>query len=74
MFGYRSTAPKVTLTTDRMVVRMVYERDAHRLADYYAENRAFLKPWEPIRDESHCYPSGWHAWVLSVKVMPRIIC
>lgn len=32
-----------------------------RLADYYAENRHFLKPREPIRDESHCYPSGWQA-------------
>ncbi|MBD3743774.1 GNAT family N-acetyltransferase [Klebsiella pneumoniae] len=32
-----------------------------RLADYYAENKAFLKPWEPVRDDSHCYPSGWQA-------------
>ncbi|MEG0802542.1 MAG: ribosomal protein S5-alanine N-acetyltransferase [Citrobacter sp.] len=42
-------------------MRLVHERDAWRLADYYAENRHFLKPWEPIRDESHCYPSGWQA-------------
>jgi len=61
MFGYRSAAPRVRLTTDRLVVRLVHERDAWRLADYYAENRAFLKPWEPVRDESHCYPSGWQA-------------
>lgn len=61
MFGYRSALPKARLTTDRLVVRLVHERDAWRLADYYAENRAFLKPWEPIRDESHTYPSGWQA-------------
>lgn len=61
MFGYRSNVPKVRLTTDRTVVRLVHERDARRLADYYAENRHFLKPREPIRDESHCYPSGWQA-------------
>ncbi|NIF20516.1 MULTISPECIES: ribosomal protein S5-alanine N-acetyltransferase [Pantoea] len=61
MFGYRTASPKVRLITDRLVVRLVHERDAWRLADYYAENRAFLKPWEPIRDESHCYPSGWQA-------------
>lgn len=42
-------------------MRLVHERDARRLADYYAENRHFLKPREPIRDESHCYPSGWQA-------------
>ncbi len=61
MFGYKSAVPKVRLTTDRMVLRLVHDRDAHRLAEYYAENRAFLKPWEPVRDESHCYPSGWQA-------------
>ncbi|NYY77168.1 30S ribosomal protein S5 alanine N-acetyltransferase [Escherichia coli] len=49
------------LTTDRLVVRLVHDRDARRLADYYAENRHFLKPREPVRDESHCYPSGWQA-------------
>ena len=54
MFGYRSNVPKVRLTTDRLVVRLVHDRDAWRLADYYAENRHFLKPWEPVRDESHC--------------------
>ena len=47
MFGYRSNVPKVRLTTDRLVVRLVHDRDAWRLADYYAENRHFLKPWEP---------------------------
>ncbi|ESC36499.1 ribosomal-protein-alanine acetyltransferase [Salmonella enterica subsp. enterica serovar Madelia] len=43
MFGYRSNVPKVRLTTDRLVVRLVHERDAWRLADYYAENRHFFK-------------------------------
>lgn len=61
MFGYHNSGPKVRLTTDRLVVRLVHDRDAYRLADYYAENREFLKPWEPVRDESHCYPSGWQA-------------
>ena len=61
MFGYRSNVPKVRLSTDRLVVRLVHDRDAWRLADYYAENKAFLKPWEPVRDDSHCYPSGWQA-------------
>ena len=71
MFGYRSASPKVRLTTDRMVVRLVNERDAYRLADYYAENRAFLKPWEPVRDESHCYPSGWQARLGMITEMQK---
>lgn len=32
MFGYRSNVPKVRLTTDRLVVRLVHDRDAWRLA------------------------------------------
>lgn len=48
MFGYRSNVPKVRLTTDRLVVRLVHERDAWRLADYYAENKARRK----FRDRS----------------------
>ena len=71
MFGYRSASPKVRLTTDRMVVRLVHERDAYRLADYYAENRTFLKPWEPVRDESHCYPSGWQARLGMIAEMQK---
>ncbi|WP_340610293.1 ribosomal protein S5-alanine N-acetyltransferase [Xenorhabdus bharatensis] len=59
MFGYRSTSPKVRFITDRMIVRLVYERDAYRLAEYYSENKDFLKPWEPIRDRSFYQPSGW---------------
>ena len=31
MFGYKSAVPKVRLTTDRMVLRLVHDRDAHRL-------------------------------------------
>ena len=54
-----------------MVVRLVHERDAYRLADYYAENRTFLKPWEPVRDESHCYPSGWQARLGMITEMQK---
>jgi len=61
MFGYRSNVPKIRLVTDRMVIRLVCERDDLRLADYYSENRQFLKPWEPVRDESYYSTSGWQA-------------
>jgi len=42
-----------------MVVRLVNDRDAWRMADYYAANRDYLTPWEPIRDQSYFQPSGW---------------
>lgn len=71
MFGYRTHTPIVRLTTDRLVVRLISERDDWRLADYYGENRAFLKPWEPVRDESHCSPSGWQARLGLIGEMHR---
>lgn len=60
MFGYRTNEPKVRLVTERMVVRLAGERDGYRLADYYSENKEFLKPWEPTRDNSHFIPSSWN--------------
>lgn len=71
MFGYRSTPARVQLTTDRLVVRLAHERDAWRLAEYYSENRDFLKPWEPVRDASHCYPSGWQARLSVINDMHK---
>ncbi len=59
------------MTTDRLVVRLAHERDAWRLAEYYAENRDFLKPWEPVRDASHCYPSGWQARLSVINDMHK---
>lgn len=71
MFGYRNPAPKIRLITDRMVVRLVYERDALRLAEYYQDNREFLKPWEPIRDESYFNQSGWQARLPIIEELHR---
>ncbi|MBJ7220590.1 MULTISPECIES: ribosomal protein S5-alanine N-acetyltransferase [unclassified Brenneria] len=71
MFGYRSAPSRVHLTTDRLVVRLAHERDAWRLAEYYSENRDFLKPWEPLRDASHCYPSGWQARLSVINDMHK---
>lgn len=59
MFGYRVTPPKIRLITDRLIVRLVYERDAYHLAEYYAENQQYLKPWEPLRGDDYYQASGW---------------
>lgn len=67
MLGYRSNMPKIRLMTDRLVVRLIYERDSWRLADYYAENRQFLKPWEPHRDESYYSHAGWQARLVMIE-------
>lgn len=59
MFNYLNNSLKVKFITDRMVVRLVSERDASLLTEYYLENREYLRPWEPARDQSHYYSEGW---------------
>ncbi|MGV3346302.1 ribosomal protein S5-alanine N-acetyltransferase [Enterobacteriaceae bacterium LUAb1] len=71
MFGYSSNLPKVRLITERLVVRFMHERDAWHIADYYTENRTFLKPWEPVRDESHYHSAGWHPRLSMITEMYR---
>lgn len=41
MFGYRGGIPKIRFETQRMIIRLAYERDAERLANYYTLNRRF---------------------------------
>lgn len=41
-----------------VTIRPVRAADAQALADAYVLNRAFLQPWEPIRDESHYTAEG----------------
>ena len=68
MFGYRSNVPKVRLTTDRLVVRLVHERDAWRLADYFA----LLDPEEKeiigIANFSNVVRGSFHACYLGYSI------
>ncbi len=61
MFGYRSTPQRISFTTQRLHIRLVTGKDYWLLTDYYVENRDFLAPWEPARDESYFHHHGWEA-------------
>jgi ribosomal-protein-alanine N-acetyltransferase len=41
------------LETPRLVLRALTQRDAPLLLDFDLRNRAFLAPWEPLRDEQY---------------------
>ncbi len=70
MFGYRC-ASLVRLMTERMVVRLVNEQDAGRLAEYYRNNREFLKPWEPARTEDDYSSSGWKRRIAGMNELQK---
>lgn len=42
---------QITLRTDRLILKTLSSKDYRLVSNYYLENRAFLKPWEPLRSE-----------------------
>lgn len=41
----------LTLQTERLVLRVLDQQAAGKVADYYRRNRLFHDPWFPVRDE-----------------------
>ncbi|UXI02262.1 ribosomal protein S5-alanine N-acetyltransferase [Photobacterium sp. TY1-4] len=48
-----------SLQVDDLIVRLVTPKDAAGIAAYYQRNRAFLQPWEPLREEGFFTVAGW---------------
>ncbi|NBI51048.1 ribosomal protein S5-alanine N-acetyltransferase [Photobacterium alginatilyticum] len=48
-----------SITVDELKVRLITTRDAPLIAAYYQRNRAFLQPWEPLREEAFFTEAGW---------------
>lgn len=44
---------------DDIKVRLITSKDAYRITAYYQRNRAFLQPWEPLREEAFFTVAGW---------------
>jgi ribosomal-protein-alanine N-acetyltransferase len=53
------------LATPRLIIRLADYRDAAAIARYYRENRAFLKPYEPVRSEEFFTSEFWHIQIES---------
>ncbi|MDO6706606.1 ribosomal protein S5-alanine N-acetyltransferase [Photobacterium sp. 1_MG-2023] len=52
---HRSSSLKV----DELTIRLVTQKDAYQIAAYYQRNKAFLQPWEPLRDPAFFTVAGW---------------
>ncbi|MGF1698889.1 ribosomal protein S5-alanine N-acetyltransferase [Photobacterium makurazakiensis] len=44
---------------DEFKVRLITPKDVKAITAYYQRNRAFLKPWEPLREEAFFTEVGW---------------
>jgi [ribosomal protein S5]-alanine N-acetyltransferase len=54
---------RLVLETGRLVVRLAGDDDVPAIVRYYAENRGFLKPYEPARPELFFQERFWRAQV-----------
>ena len=41
------------------IVRLITNKDVAAITAYYQRNRAFLQPWEPLREEAFFTELGW---------------
>lgn len=45
---------------DELKIRLIGTKDdAQRISAYYQKNRAFLQPWEPLREDAFFSVDGW---------------
>ena len=49
----------LSLTTERLVIRLPQRGDEGAIARYYEENQAFLQPWAPSLDETYFDARAW---------------
>ncbi|WP_299018236.1 ribosomal protein S5-alanine N-acetyltransferase [uncultured Photobacterium sp.] len=47
------------IVVDDFKVRLITVKDVQQIATYYQRNKAYLQPWEPLRDEAFFTEAGW---------------
>ncbi|GAD88745.1 MULTISPECIES: ribosomal protein S5-alanine N-acetyltransferase [Vibrio] len=58
-FTYKPTLIAKDHSSQRVTIRSVGATDARIVCEYFVRNKAFLKPWDPIRDNAFYTVSGW---------------
>jgi ribosomal-protein-alanine N-acetyltransferase len=51
---------KESLSTERLTLRLASPEDGALAAEFQRENREWVQPWSPLRDESFFTESYWH--------------
>lgn len=60
-----------TLVVDELKIRLIDNKDSARITAYYQKNRAYLQPWEPLRDENFFLPVGWEKRLLQLTELHK---
>ncbi|WP_394247139.1 ribosomal protein S5-alanine N-acetyltransferase [Vibrio profundi] len=67
-----STAEKVEMRDGSVLLRTAAPEDAEMISNYFIENREFLKPWEPAREEAFFSKAGWAQRLIKLNELHRM--
>ncbi|MEI8633361.1 ribosomal protein S5-alanine N-acetyltransferase [Vibrio sp. PP-XX7] len=57
---------------DEIVIRSARLDDAQMIAEYFRQNRAYLRPWEPHREEGFYQQAGWSQKLIKLKELHQL--
>ncbi|OAN18281.1 ribosomal-protein-alanine acetyltransferase [Photobacterium jeanii] len=59
------------LAVDELKIRLIASKDAERITAYYQKNRAYLQPWEPLREEHFYTLAGWEKRLIQLTELQK---
>ncbi|OBT13169.1 ribosomal-protein-alanine acetyltransferase [Vibrio sp. UCD-FRSSP16_10] len=71
-FSFKPTIIKKSGSSNEPTIRSVTRADAQLLSDYFVRNKAFLAPWDPLRDNSFYTESGWKYKITRLEELEKL--
>ncbi|MFA0439235.1 ribosomal-protein-alanine acetyltransferase [Vibrio sp. 10N.286.49.C2] len=68
----KSSAIALYRRNENVLVRTSTPSDAYTISEYFQKNKAFLKPWEPKRDEAFYQADTWAAKLVKLDELHRL--
>ncbi|WP_281222188.1 ribosomal protein S5-alanine N-acetyltransferase [Photobacterium sanguinicancri] len=59
------------LAVDDLKIRLIGNKDAELITAYYQKNRAYLQPWEPLREEHFYTLEGWEKRLIQLTELQK---
>lgn len=67
-----TTSGHVFETDGEIILRTAEFGDAARISNYFTVNRAYLKPWEPKREEAFFSEAGWQQRLIKLSELHKM--
>jgi len=67
-----STPTQVYEVDGDILLRTAQVFDAERISEYFSKNKAFLKPWEPRREDAFYTLSGWTKKLVKLSELHKL--